>query len=103
VVFQDYIEQLGISYSDLNNIFAANYIGLAFSCIIFIPFSLKYGHQLFYLVSQLVQFLCAIWSASLRTYPNMTAVNIFDGLAGAVVDKIVQMSVILVYDSKKSC
>jgi MFS family permease len=93
VVFQDYNEELGISYSDLNNTFAANRIGLAFGCILFIPFSLKYGRRPVYLVSQFVQFLCAIWSASLRTYPNMIAVNIFDGLAGAVADTIVQMTV----------
>ena len=95
VVFQDYNELLGISYSDLNNTFAANCIGLAFGCIIFIPFSLKYGRRPVYLASQFVQFLCAIWSASLRTYPNMIAVNIFDGLAGAVADTIVQMTVSL--------
>jgi len=95
VVFQDYNELLGISYSDLNNTFAANCIGLAFGCILFIPFSLKYGRRPVYLVSQFVQFLCAVWSASLRTYPNMIAVNIFDGLAGAVADTIVQMTVSL--------
>jgi MFS family permease len=95
VVFQDYNELLGISYSDLNNTFAANCIGLAFGCILFIPFSLKYGRRPVYLVSQFLQFLCAIWSASLRTYPNMIAVNIFDGLAGAVADTIVQMTVSL--------
>ncbi|KAI1625939.1 serine/threonine kinase 16 [Exophiala viscosa] len=93
VVFQDYNTLLDISYDNLNNTFAANCVGLAFGCVLFIPFSIKYGRRPVYLVTTFVLFLCGIWQAALRDYPNMVAVNVFDGLAGAVADTIVQMTI----------
>ncbi|RDW80295.1 MFS general substrate transporter-24 [Coleophoma cylindrospora] len=93
VVFQDYNTLLGISYADLNNTFAANCVGLAFGCLVFIPFSIKYGRRPVYLVTTFALFLCAIWSAALRNYSNMIGVNLIDGLAGAVADTIVQMTI----------
>ena len=59
----------------------------------FIPFSIKYGRRPVYLVTTFVLFICGIWQAVLRDYPNMVAVNVMDGLAGAVADTIVQMTV----------
>ncbi|KAK5068620.1 hypothetical protein LTR69_000740 [Exophiala sideris] len=95
VVFQDYNTLLGISYDDLNNTFAANCVGLAFGCLLFVPFSIKYGRRPVYLVTTFVLFICGIWAAVLRDYPNMVGLNVINGLAGAVADTIVQMTVYL--------
>lgn len=93
MVWQDYNALYGISYDQLNYTFAAQCIGMALGCAIFIPFALKYGRKPVYIVSTFVVFLTAIWQACLRDLSNMIAANLVSGLFGAVGDTLVQMTV----------
>ncbi|KUJ18805.1 MFS general substrate transporter [Mollisia scopiformis] len=93
IVFQDYVDQLGVTYGQLNNTFGLNCAGLALGCLMFIPFSIKYGRRPVYIVTTFVMFFTTIWQARLRTYVSMMGVNLVMGLAGAVADTIVQMTI----------
>lgn len=93
IIFQDYNTELGISYADLNNTYAAGCAGLAVGCIVFIPLALKYGRRPVYIISVFGTCLTAIWQAVLRNYSNMFAANVVSGIFGAVSSAIVQMTV----------
>ncbi|EXJ83940.1 hypothetical protein A1O3_04607 [Capronia epimyces CBS 606.96] len=93
VVWQDYNTLYGISFAQLNYTYAAQCIGMAFGCVFFIPFALKYGRKPVYIASTFVVFLTAVWQACLRDLPNMIAANLVSGLFGAVGDTLVQMTV----------
>ncbi|CZR67587.1 related to HOL1, putative substrate-H+ antiporter [Phialocephala subalpina] len=84
IVFQDYVEELGMTYEQLNNTFGLNCAGLALGCLMFIPFSIKYGRRPIYIVTTFVMFFTTIC---------MMGVDLVMGLAGAVADTIVQMTV----------
>lgn len=82
-----------MSYSQLNNTFAASTAGLAVGCVLFIPFALKFGRRPVYLVSTLVLFLCGIWLALLSTYGQLMGAMVVSGLAGATSETLVQMTI----------
>ena len=93
VIYPQYNTILGMSYSQLNNTYAASTAGLAIGCVMFIPFALKYGRRPIYLVSSLVLFGSGIWLALLSTYGQLLAAMIVSGLAGATSETLVQMTV----------
>ena len=51
VIWGDLIVDLGFSVQDLTWSFGFNTAGLAVGCILFIPFALKYGRRVMYVVS----------------------------------------------------
>jgi MFS family permease len=89
VVWQIYNEELGITYNELNDTFAANCAGLAVGCIIFIPFAIKYGRRPVYIIA----FAMAVWQAKLNTFGEMLATQVISGLSGVVSETLVQMTV----------
>jgi MFS family permease len=93
VVWQIYNEELGITYDELNDTFAANCAGLAVGCILFIPFALKYGRRPVYIISTIITFAMAVWQAKLNTFGEMLATQVISGLSGAVSETLVQMTV----------
>jgi len=93
LVWQLYNEELEISYSQLNNTFAANCAGLAVGCIIFIPFALKHGRRLVYIVSTVITLAMAVWQSKLNTSGEMLATQVISGLSGAVSETLVQITV----------
>jgi hypothetical protein len=66
VLWQDFNEDPGITYDKLNDTFAADCAGLAVGCIIFIPFTLKYGRKPGYIISTIITFDRAVWKAKLN-------------------------------------
>ncbi|KAL3455723.1 major facilitator superfamily domain-containing protein [Aspergillus heterothallicus] len=86
--------ELGISWSNLNNSFAANLAGLAIGCIFVIPFAIKYGRRSIYLFSSIVQLATAIWQAKMNTTWELLVINVVNGLAGAVSEALVQMTIV---------
>ncbi|PVH70933.1 hypothetical protein DL98DRAFT_352642, partial [Cadophora sp. DSE1049] len=56
-----------LSYNDLANSYAASLAGLAFGCLLFIPFALKFGKRPVYIFSTLVSCICAIWAGNAIT------------------------------------
>lgn len=93
VIWAQVNAELGVSFSDLNNAYAANTAGLAVGCVLFIPFALKYGRRPVYLLSTATQFAGAIWQAKVRTTWEIIASNALCGVCGAVSETIVQMTV----------
>ncbi|KAL4954405.1 MFS general substrate transporter [Aspergillus filifer] len=94
VVWVNMNSDIGVSWANLNNSFAANLAGLAVGCIFFIPFAIKYGRRSVYIVSTAVQFASAIWNARVNSTGELLAVNVMSGLAGAVSEAIVQMTIV---------
>ncbi|KAF2010110.1 MFS general substrate transporter [Aaosphaeria arxii CBS 175.79] len=86
-------EELGYSYDDLNNSYAAGCAGLALGAVALIPFAHKYGRRPIYLFSCAIQFGVCIWSARQKTVADLILVNIFSCFLGALAETIVQMTI----------
>ncbi|KAG4441700.1 hypothetical protein IFR05_002834 [Cadophora sp. M221] len=85
--------ELGISYSNLSNSYATNTAALAVGGIILIPLTLKYGRRPMYLVTSLALTLSSVWMAKQRVVGDFIGSNLISGLAGAVGDAIVQLTI----------
>lgn len=86
--------QLGISYTTMDYSFASNCAGLALGCIILVPLAIICGRRPVYLVSTLVQIAGTIWSARTYTAGDLIGSNVVTGVAGAISESIVQMTVV---------
>ena len=73
--------------------FGLNTLGLAFGCILFIPFALKYGRRPVYIISAAVDLATAIWQARMRSVGDLYGANLVSGLAGAISETICQMTI----------
>ncbi|KAL1641138.1 hypothetical protein SLS58_006246 [Diplodia intermedia] len=93
VIWGDLNAELGISYSNLNNSFAANCAGLAVGCIFLIPYTLKYGRRPIYILSCILMLASAVWQAKMQTVTDLLLTNVLAGLGGAVSEAIVQMTI----------
>jgi hypothetical protein len=67
--------QLGFSYAILNDSYGIGCGTLAFGAFLLIPFALKYGRRLIYIVSTLIQFAVFVWSAKLETVADPMLAN----------------------------
>ncbi|CAG8974138.1 hypothetical protein HYALB_00002775 [Hymenoscyphus albidus] len=94
VAWQNYVNEFGMTWAELNITYACNTAGLAFGCIIFIPFAQKYGKRPVYIISTLITFGMSIWQATLQSFGEMAATQVISGLSGAVSETLVQMTVI---------
>ncbi|KAJ4258878.1 hypothetical protein NW762_007965 [Fusarium torreyae] len=91
--WQNFNEELGMSYDTLNNGYAANMAGLAIGCIIFIPIALRIGRRPVYLFTSLVMFAAGAWQAETYTVGDMIGMNAIAGVAGAVNEALFQVTV----------
>lgn len=91
--WQNFNEELGMSYDALNNGYAANMAGLATGCIIFIPIALRIGRRPIYLITGLIMFASGIWQAMTYTVGDMVGMNAIAGIAGAVNEALFQVTV----------
>lgn len=91
--WQNFNEELGMSYDMLNNGYAANMAGLATGCIIFIPIALRIGRRPVYLVTSLIMFGAGAWQAETHTVGDMVGMNTIAGIAGAVNEALFQVTV----------
>lgn len=91
--WQNFNEELGMSYDTLNNGYAANMAGLATGCIIFIPIALRIGRRPVYLFTSLIMFAAGAWQAETYTVGDMTGMNAIAGIAGAVNEALFQVTV----------
>lgn len=67
--------------------------GLASGCIFFIPLAVKYGLRPTYLLSGLLLMAVTWWTSRMQTYAELILTNYLTGLAGAVNETTVQMTV----------
>lgn len=93
VLWPQITHDLHITYSDITQAQAANLVGLAMGCVMFIPFTKKYGRRPAYVLSTLVLTPVAWWVSRMSTAGENYATNLLFGLAGAINETAVQMSV----------
>ncbi|KIW43301.1 uncharacterized protein PV06_04415 [Exophiala oligosperma] len=93
VAYAEYVEDVGMTTFVYTTSIALNYTGLAVGCVFFIPFTYRYGRRPVYLVSLALQLACAIWSARVTTNGELMASNLVMGLAGAISETIVQVTI----------
>lgn len=91
--WQQMVVDMNLTYQQLNNAISVNYVGLSCGCIIFIPFSWKYGRRPVYLVSTALMLATSLWSAKMTTLWELNTANLIQGLAGATNEAITQMTV----------
>ncbi|KZL82185.1 major facilitator superfamily transporter [Colletotrichum incanum] len=67
VFWQQMTVDLNVTISQLSNAQSAQLAGLATGCIFFIPFTIKYGRRLTYLVSTAILAAAAWWTSSMHS------------------------------------
>ncbi|KAF6803184.1 major facilitator superfamily transporter [Colletotrichum musicola] len=93
VFWQQMTADLGVTVEQLSNAQSAQLAGLATGCVFFIPFAVKYGRRPAYLASTAVLAAAAWWTSAMRSYPELIATAVVTGLAGAVNETAVQMTI----------
>ncbi|KAH7116561.1 major facilitator superfamily transporter [Dactylonectria estremocensis] len=93
VAFGPVIAEFGWSLDIFTYGTAAAYAGLAFGCVVFIPFIHRYGRRPIYLLSLIIQLAASIWSAKVQTAGDMIGANIVAGIGGAISETIVQVTI----------
>ncbi|KAH7364832.1 major facilitator superfamily domain-containing protein [Rhexocercosporidium sp. MPI-PUGE-AT-0058] len=93
VAWQVVTERYHLSYNDLTDGYASNLAGLAFGCVLFIPFALKFGRRPVYISSTFASFICAIWAGFATTPTNIILSQLLAGLAGAIAETLVYMTI----------
>jgi MFS family permease len=86
-------DDMGVTYTQLNNATSDNYVGLAMGCVLFIPFANKYGRRPVYLASTAVMMATSFWSGEMTSLAELYITNLLQGLAGATNEAIVQITV----------
>lgn len=84
---------LKVTFSQLSNAQSAQLAGLAVGCLFFIPFAIKYGRRPVYLLSTLILAASSWWTSRVDSYAELIATSFITGLAGAINETAVQMTV----------
>ena len=84
---------LGVTIEQLTHGQSAQLAGLAVGCIFFIPFTVKYGRRSTYIASTAVLAGASWWTSRMGSYAELIATSFISGLAGAVNETVVQMTV----------
>ncbi|KAH7137426.1 major facilitator superfamily domain-containing protein [Dactylonectria estremocensis] len=92
-----WIPEFGWTYDQLNNSQAIGLVGTATGCIFFIPLAIKYGRRSVYVVSIAVIVATAAWQARMTTIAELYLSTFIFGLANAVNETIVQMTIADLY------
>jgi len=87
------MDELGISQFALNASVAANYAGLAFGCLVFIPFLYRYGRRPIYLFSVALQLGSCIYQGLVQNNTDIIVSNLLSGLGGAISETVVQITI----------
>lgn len=92
-MWQDQVEELGVTYAQQNNTFAINCVGLAIGSVFLIPLAAKYGRRPVYVGSSIINLGMAIWLAKAETYLDLMLSNLICGFTGSVSEVLVQLTV----------
>jgi predicted MFS family arabinose efflux permease len=92
-LWQDMNAELGFSYGQLNNSYGVSAATLSFGCVVFTPFALRFGRRPVYIVTSLLMFVVAVWSAEMQSLGDLYGSNFIMGLAGSVNEALFQMTV----------
>ncbi|KAM0430880.1 hypothetical protein ACHAPT_005512 [Fusarium lateritium] len=84
---------LKVTITQLSHAQSAQLAGLATGCILFIPFTIKYGRRSTYVVSTAALAAVSWWTSSMSSYTELILTSIITGLAGAINETAVQMTI----------
>ncbi|PHH88932.1 hypothetical protein CDD83_6865 [Cordyceps sp. RAO-2017] len=93
VFWSQMLEELPVKQADLNASQALQLIGTAVGCIIFVPFTRKYGRRPIYILSVAIVAAATLWSAYMNTALEIILSNVLMGLAAATNETATQMSI----------
>ncbi|KAJ4004801.1 hypothetical protein NW752_009533 [Fusarium irregulare] len=93
VFWQQMTVDMGVTIQQLTYASSSQLAGLALGCLFFIPLTIKYGRRPTYVVSCAVLAGVTWWSARMNTYWELIVTNIVTGLAGAINETAVQMTI----------
>ena len=93
IFWQQMTVDLNVSIAQLSNAQSAQLAGLAVGCLFFIPFTIKYGRRSTYLLSTAVLAASSWWTASMNSFAELIITQFIAGLAGAINETAVQMTV----------
>ncbi|QPC73328.1 hypothetical protein HYE68_004080 [Fusarium pseudograminearum] len=93
VFWQQMTVDMGVTITQLTYSSSAQLAGLALGCLFFIPFTIKYGRRPTYVVSCMVLAGVTWWSARMESYAELIITQIITGLAGAINETAVQMTI----------
>ena len=84
---------MGLTISQLNAGSSAQLAGLSVGCLLFIPFTVKYGRRPTYIISTAVMAAVTWWTSQMKSFPELVVTNLISGLAGAINETAVEMTV----------
>lgn len=87
------VNELDVTFNDITKGQVVQLVGLAVGCIFFIPFTRKYGRRSTYVLSTFALAAVTWWMAYMTTAEENYVTNLLFGLAGAINETAVQMSV----------
>lgn len=87
------VNDLGLTFVQLNHALSVTSLGLATGCVLFIPLANKFGRRPIYLASIGLMLATALWMAEISSLAELYIANLLQGLAGATNEAIVQMTV----------
>lgn len=68
-------------------------VGLAIGCLVFIPFTIKYGRRSSFVLPTAIIAITAWWAAYMKTVGELYVTALLFGLAGATSQTAIEMSV----------
>lgn len=86
-------EDLGFSFTLLNNTYAIGCATLALGAPMLIPFALKFGTRPVYIFSSAAQMVISIWAANTHTAGDWWGVNALQCWLGALCETMVQLTI----------
>lgn len=94
VAYGGLVEDVGYTYQLSTIATALNFIGLAIGCILFIPFTYRYGRRPIYIISVILQLASAIFAAVVQNTDQLLGSSFLMGLGGAISETIVQITIV---------
>jgi predicted MFS family arabinose efflux permease len=88
-LWQAQVEELGVSWSQENNTFAINCVGLAIGSVFLIPLASNNGRRPIYIGSSIVNCAMSIWLAKANTYTDLMLANLISAFTGSVSEVLV--------------
>lgn len=86
-------KDIGASYQEMANSLSFALVGLAVGCLVFIPFTIKYGRRSSFVLPTAVIAGTAWWAAYMKTAGELYTTALIFGLAGATSQTAIEMSV----------
>ncbi|OAQ64335.2 major facilitator superfamily transporter [Pochonia chlamydosporia 170] len=92
VVYGQVHDELGFSFQELNQSFAASNAGLAIGGVLFVPFAFKFGRRPIYLISIVIMLGTTVWQACMQNRGDLYGFSVVSGLAGSIGETICAMT-----------